>query len=139
MMVEKRNYFLIFKFLLTIFFDLVILYGIAIISIFSIGIFTDTISPKYDNIRVLVAGLVVGITYFLYFFVIFKKFGQTIAMRLFNLKVIPISFDKFTFSIVLAFCLFMVNPLTAIIFAFYLVACKEYSVVDLKMDQSSNG
>lgn len=64
----------------------------------------------------------------LYYFVLFRKTGQTLAMRIFNLKVRNSNDDKPDFLIALAWLGFMTNPVTAIGLCLYVISIAEYKM-----------
>lgn len=120
--VDIRNYF----FSIVIDFCLLLLFIVALIALsaiviglvskFSVGF--DNFSNSREDMFVLLAVLLV---IYPYFFIGFKRTGQTLGMKFLKLKVIQGNRSKLSFLTVLIWAIHLVFPILALISAFFLI------------------
>ncbi len=117
------------SFFLTIFIDEIILALIILFSLFILSLFYPLIPSDYQNIFISISICLTFCIWFIYFFVIFKKSGQTFGMKLLRLKMEPIEGEEIGYGITLAYSLFLMNPVTGVLFFIYIISCQDYRIV----------
>jgi len=109
-MEKRESTFNLSRYFASIIADIVILYGVSIASVIIIGFVAGGISNL--GLEALIVIDIFTIWYF-YYCVIFRKTGQTVSMRIFNLKV-QTKEKKIAFSTALVWGIINSNPLTVI-------------------------
>lgn len=112
------------KYLVSIFIDVFVLFlfiicSIVIIALIS-GLFIDFENFSDALLGSLIVLDILIITY-VYFFVIFKNSGQTIAMKFLNLKVISQRSSKISYLVAFFWAISLLFPVLALISAMFLL------------------
>ena len=120
----KRKYgFSITKLYFSAVSDLFILYmfwGILAFLFFSVSMYIvelEIFNRSRSLVKPLFGMISIFSPWFIYFFVIFRKSGQTLAMRLFKLKVLPQSGNKLKLSSTLDWAITLTTPLLILVAA----------------------